>query len=208
MIGDIVIVGNGGFAREVEQLIFDLNQEDKRWNFLGFVCPETGSDNVFGNDEDVFNYKSDIYVVFAIGTPEVINRLSRKYSTYSHIHFPNLVHPSIILGRNVKLGEGNILCAGSIYTVDISIGNFNIFNLSCTIGHDTVLGNCNVMNPGVNCSGGVVIGDENLMGTNATILQMIKVGDSNKIGAGAVLTKDFRSGETIVGVPAKSLNKG
>ena len=43
---DIVIVGYGGFAREVEWLISRINEKDKTWNFKGFIdvdtCSRTG----------------------------------------------------------------------------------------------------------------------------------------------------------------------
>ena len=62
--------------------------------------------------------------------------------------------------EQIKIGEGNIICAGNIFTTDIEIGSFNVFNLDCTVGHDTVIGSYNIINPSVNISGGVKITKE------------------------------------------------
>ena len=38
MMKDIVIIGAGGFGREVAWLIEDINKIEPQWNILGFVC--------------------------------------------------------------------------------------------------------------------------------------------------------------------------
>ena len=44
---DVVLVGSGGFAREVKFLIEDINMVNKRFNIIGLVSNEN-----FGDDED------------------------------------------------------------------------------------------------------------------------------------------------------------
>jgi acetyltransferase-like isoleucine patch superfamily enzyme len=53
----------------------------------------------------------------------------------------------------------------------------------------------------------VEIGSRCLVGTGATILQYLKLGDEVTVGAGSVVTKDVPAGTTVVGVPAKPLNR-
>jgi serine O-acetyltransferase len=65
---------------------------------------------------------------------------------------------------------------------------------------------------------GVVIGDEKgkapvlgnniFIGAGAKIIGGITVGDNVKIGANAVVVKDVPSNVTVVGIPAKVINKG
>ena len=50
------------------------------------------------------------------------------------------------------MGKGNIVCAGNILTVDITLGDFNIINLDCTVGHDAVLHSYVTVYPSVNIS--------------------------------------------------------
>ena len=214
---DIVILGAGGLAKEVAFLIEDINkaQAQPEWNLLGYIDsgPETrgrynGKYPIIGDEDYVVTYEKDIWAVIGIGTPSIIRRICEKLCRYNHIHFPNLIHPNVIVDfERTRWGKGNIVCAGNIFTTDITVGSFNIFNPNCTYGHDTVIGNYSVFNPGLNISGGVTVEDGCLIGTGATVLQYLTIGAGSTVGAGAVVTKDVDSGATVVGVPAKPLKR-
>lgn len=207
---DIVILGSGGFAKEVAFLLEDLNKHEKQYNIIGYVDKEpdseTGKYKVIGDDELLININRDISVAIGIGNPPVIKKLITNLSNNRNITFPNLIHPSVIADwERIELGQGNIICAGNIFTTDIKIGSFNIFNLSCTLGHDAVIGNFNVVNPTANLSGGINIGNQNLIGTGVQILQYVRIGDEAIIGAGAVASKDLSDPGVYVGIPAKRI---
>ena len=205
---DIVIIGAGGFAREVHFLLKEINKVSKEWNFLGYVSPEPSESHYFGDDELLKAYEKPLNLVIGIGNPVLIQKISNEYQHFKHFTFPNLFHPNTICDwESAEFGKGNIVCANCIFTVNQRIGSFNIFNLAGTYGHEIVIGDGNVFNPGVNCSGEVSFGNFNLIGTNAAILQQISIGQNNKIGAGAVLTKSFENDLTLVGIPAKILNR-
>lgn len=70
-----------------------------------------------------------------------------------------MIHPSVIYSERVEFGEGCIICAGNIITVDIKIGNHVIVNLDCTIGHDAKIGDYSTVLPSVNISGFVELGN-------------------------------------------------
>ena len=185
---DIVIFGAGGLAREVAFVIEDINRKEPQWNILGFVetdqqrvGTQIGKYQIYCTEEQL----SDMQVAAAIGigTPSIIAKILARFAQRSNIEFPNLVHPTTVWDRErVKLGVGNVICAGNIFTTDITVGSFNYFNLSCTYGHDARIGDCCVFNPGINLSGGVEVGSRCLIGTGAKILQYLKVGDDATIG--------------------------
>lgn len=204
---DIVIVGYGGFAREVEWLISRINEGDKTWNFKGFIDVDTSKDNVIGDDEYVLRYDKELYVALAIGEPRIREILYKKYKENPNIRFANLMDPSVISSKRITLGEGNIVCAGTIITVDIEIGNCNIINLDCTIGHDVVIEDYVTLNPSVNVSGNCVIGCGSNIGTGTQVIQGKKIGKRVTIGAGAVVRENIIDNCTAVGVPAKIIKK-
>lgn len=215
---DCVILGAGGFAKEVAFLIEDIIRASGQpeWNILGYIDadPErrgtyNGKYPIVGDEDYLISYGKSIYAVIGIGTPITIRKVHEKLCCYDHIHFPNLIHPSIVMDiERIRMGEGNIICSGNIFTTDITIGSCNIFNLNCTYGHDMIIGSCCVFNPGLNMSGGVTVGDGCLIGTGATVLQYLTIGAGATVGAGAVVTKDVEPGLTVVGIPARPLRRG
>lgn len=209
---DIYILGSGGFAKEVAFLIETINDVSDEWNLIGYVdkAELVGSSNgkykVVATDEDIMNIKKEINIAIGIGNPSIIRKVAEDLMKYDFIFFPNIIHPNVIADwKRIRLGRGNIITAGNIFTTDIEIGSFNILNLNCTIGHDTEIGNFNVFNPAVNISGGVKVSDSNLVGTGAQILQYLEVKNNIIIGAGSVVTKNLIEEGVYVGIPARKL---
>lgn len=58
----------------------------------------------------------------------------------------------------------------------------------------------------VTLAGKVEMGHHVEVGAGAKILGPLKIGDNVRIGANAVVTHDVPSGDTVVGIPARSLN--
>ena len=61
--------------------------------------------------------------------------------------------------------------------------------------------------PRVSCNGNVTIGDGTYVGTGAILRQGITVGANATIGMGAVVTKDIAAGTTVIGNPARVIQK-
>jgi sugar O-acyltransferase (sialic acid O-acetyltransferase NeuD family) len=206
---DIAIVGAGGFGREVKMLIDQINAVKPQYNFIGYFDDGIAKDNlvngfpVLGMVEAVNNYIEPLAVVIAIGSPATKRKLLDKIKS-NLISYETLIHPNVVIGNDgVSIGEGCIICAGNIFTVNISIGAHVVFNLACTVGHDTVIKNyCSFM-PMVNISGEVLIGEQVFMGTGAKIINKIKIGEKTTVGAGAVVYKSLPANCTAIGVPAK-----
>ena len=208
---DAYIIGNGGFAKELWQIISEYSQ----YNVQGFVDldPNETSTKVGGEIVKVYEqatfindfFGKELALFIGLGDPKVISVVTTKFKDF---YFPNFIHPnSDVIRNHVKLGQGNIVTSGCVFTVDIDVGSYNIFNLNTTIGHDVSIGNSNVFNPGSNISGSVTIGNSNLFGTNCSILQEKKIGSGSTIGASCVITKDYGNDLTIVGVPGKVLQR-
>lgn len=209
---DIAIYGAGGFGREVVCLIDAINKDSPTWNLIGFfddnIIKGTIINDipVLGGEEDISNWNKDLYLVLAIGSPEIKKSIFMKISN-PKIFYPTLIHPSVLLGNRkfIEIGKGCIVCAGVIFTVNIKVGDFVIFNLDCTVGHDSVIGNYSSFMPTVNVSGEVTVGEEVYVGTGVKIINHLSIGEKVIIGAGAVVAKSLPSCCTAVGIPAKPI---
>jgi len=212
----IAIVGAGGCAREVAWLLEDISaaaNPEVGYATVGFLVSDASrigphGSPILGDFSWLESHHVDA-LAMGIGTPAARLRLAEELrGRFPEIAWPALIHPSVKWQeRTMRVGEGVILCAGSIATVNIEFQPFCIIGVSCTIGHEAVIGRGCVLNPTVNISGGVELGSGVLVGTGAQILQYVRVGTGATIGAGAVVTKDVNAGTTVVGVPARELIK-
>ena len=208
----IVILGAGGFAREVAWLIEEINNKNAEWDLLGFI--EEGNKHVgsvlnyhkiLGDFEWVTNSKIDnLFYICAVGDPklklkfcEAAENLNLKPAT--------LIHPGVKMSSYNIIGDGTIICAGCIITVNTQIGKHVIINIDSTIGHDSIIGDYSTILPSVNISGNVNIGTGCNIGTSAAIINKIIIGSNTIIGAGATVTKDLPENCTAVGTPAKPI---
>ena len=206
---DIVIIGAGGFGREVAWLIEDIKKVNNEWNIVGFV-----DDNKSIQGTEINGYKvvgdidwlekQEVFVVNAIGNPVIKKKVMDKLDG-SKNKYPVLIHPSVICSDRVSFGEGSIICAGNIITVNVEIGKHVIINLDCTIGHDANIGDYSTVLPSVNVSGFVKTEECVSVGTGSAVIQGVNIGRNTVVGAGAVVVKDLPANCTAVGSPAKPI---
>lgn len=205
---DLIIYGASGFGREVAWLVERINEKSITWNILGFIDDNLDLQNsringyaVLGTLNDIYKYK-DAYFVCAVGSSKIRKKIISKLE---NCKFATLIDPSAIISNLVEIGEGSIICAGNIVTVNVSIGKHNIINLDCTVGHDAVLDDFVTLYPSVNVSGITSIGECVELGTGTQIIQGKSVGKNTIVGAGSVIVKDLPKNCTAVGVPAKPI---
>ena len=189
-----VLIGSGGFAREVKT---ELDTKIK----------------VFVDDEfsdgiatlPLSSFDSQKYsALIAIGDPIVRNRIVDKLPKDTQ-YWTHVSKYALILGNDVNIGLGCIISAGVIITTNVIIGNHVQLNLQTTIGHDSILKNFITTAPSVNISGNVTIDDRVYLGTNAVIKEKINIASDVIIGMNCGVTKHINESGTYVGTPATKI---
>lgn len=203
---NVIIVGAGKFGREVYSWI----KQCPNLSFKGFLDNRSDVLNKYNYKEKIIESaetyspnENDLFIC-AIGDIKI-----RKYLCeileQKGAKFTNLIHPSVILGENISLGTGIIICPGCILSCDVTIGNHVILNMGVTIAHDVIIKDYCQINPRATLNGTVLIEEGVEVGSNACILPDITLYKNSKIGAGSIIIKDAESNSTIFGNPGKKI---
>ncbi|MGV7121192.1 acetyltransferase [Sphingopyxis sp. 550A] len=114
---------------------------------------------------------------------------------------------NVVIMDDVEISPGALLSPFVTLTSNIRIGRCFHANLYSYVEHDCVIGDYVTLAPGVHCNGNVAIGDHAYIGSGAIIRQGLRIGAGATVGMGAVVTKDVPEGATVVGNPARIMEK-
>lgn len=215
MTKPLLLVGAGGYAKEVAQIARRVDPHFRIWNVISYVASSSagiGQAYPYGtadySDADVLSGAVAGDVIIAIGDTEARFHVASRYAALPVLTFPNLIDPSADIDRDlVTLGKGNVIHQRVVFTCDIVIGDFNTFNKGCIVAHDVHVGSFNNVYPAASLHGSSRLGDGCVVGAGARVLPKVSVADRTTIGAGAVLLRAVSEpGHVYGGVPAKRLS--
>lgn len=208
----LIIIGAGGFGREVLSWARQCAEFRRDWEVGGFLDDNPAALDAFdvglpilGSVDGYEPGHGDLFIC-AIGKPEIKRACVEKVSAKGGV-FTCLIHPSVIFGERVALGEGVILCPRATLTCDIHVGHHSALNLFTAVGHDARMGDFCQMHSYSELCGEVVLEDEVLVGTHATILPRGRVGRGSIVGAGSVVVGKVPAGVSVHGSPARLLTR-
>jgi sugar O-acyltransferase (sialic acid O-acetyltransferase NeuD family) len=204
----LIIVGAGGFGREVYAWAKDHPDFGKAWELAGFIDDDAAALDrynypvgVIGSIKEHQPAENEVFVC-AIGAP--INKKKVCQSLLSRsATFVSLVHPSVILGENIQLGDGVVLCPRVTLTADISIGDFAAINCHSSVGHDVVIGDWATISGHCDLTGNTRYGTGAFLATGVRIVPSKSVGEFAYVGAGAVVIQSVKDGQKVFGNPAR-----
>jgi sugar O-acyltransferase (sialic acid O-acetyltransferase NeuD family) len=215
----IVVVGAGGFGREVIDVIEAMNAAapEPAWELAGVVddslAPanrdrlENRSITYLGTTDDFLaSGGAPVSYAVGIGSPAVRRKIALRFDGDGHSG-ARLIHPSVTMGADVTIGPGTVLCAGVRITTNIAIGQHVHINLNATVGHDTSIGDFVSLNPLASISGDCVIEDDVLVGVGGIVLNGLRLGRGAVVGGAACAVRDVAPETTVVGVPARPLGQ-
>lgn len=211
----IVLIGAGGFGREVATIIEFINKYNPTYELLGFV-----DDNPkfvqgmtingypwLGNKEWVLDHKDEVLCNCTIGDPSV-KALVQTSLEKQGVRFETIVAIGAYIFTPLSdIGSGCVFYGGVTVSVNCKIGTGVLLNQNVTVGHDAVIGDYTSIMPGTGISGGCKIGKEVSIGGHAFIVPERKIGDKAHIAAGSIVFTNVKSGTTVLGNPARRMKE-
>jgi len=192
------------FGMPIEILGFALDDNSMGNHINGFpiLCGIKELYEKYGKYDDV-KYSYLLY------RPDMMEKWSKfLYSLKIPVEkFANLVHPSAMVAKSVKMGYGNTILANVVVNSNVVMGNFNTINSLSLIAHDSLMGNNNYLAGNVSIGSGISIGSMNFIGLNSTIRNGITIGDTCIVGMASNVVKSLESHSIAYGNPAQSKEK-
>lgn len=196
----LAIFGVGGFGREV------YHQFQEKYSSVIFVI----DDEYFSSTAD-YGFETiplskfdptEYFAVVAVGNPTDRKNIVERFP--KDTLWATLIHHSVnVTAPDVEIGEGSIICAGSILTTNIKLGKHTHLNLLTTIGHDVIIKDFFTTAPGAKISGTCNIDECVYFGTNSSVREKISICNNVTIGMQAAVVKNITEPGTYIGLPAK-----
>lgn len=207
---EILIVGAGGFGRELLQWIKDINRITPKWEIGGFLDDNLDALNDYEIDYPIVGTiqgyvpKENEVLACAIANPNIKERVIHVLKQRG-AEFTSVIHPTALVSDYAKLGEGIIMYPNSGINANAKMGDF-VTLLSSGIGHDAVIGDYSTISSYCDITGGVCLGERVFLGSHVTIVPQRRIGSDVYIGVGSVVMTNIKPGYHVMGNPAKKFD--
>ena len=206
---NIVLIGGGNQAHYT----IDIINKEGKYNIVGII------DSIHDVSSNRFGYK-------VLGRQENIKDLIKKYNIEGGVisigdnwvryyvsnqikelvpsfNFINAIHPSVVVGGGVEIGEGVVMMAGCIINPKSKIGNFTFFATGAQVDHDCNIGDFASISAGSITGGYVNLGNYSAITLGVTVVDRLSIGKNTVVGAGSLVLKDIPDNVLAYGTPCK-----
>ena len=203
----LTILGAGGHGRVVADCAEAVGWSDIRLFDDRPDAAEASPWPVAGTIDDVMNRLGafDGVVVGVGANPARLDWTRRITGAGGKI--ATLIHPRATVSRHALIGPGSVVFAGAVVNIGARIGQAAIINTGATVDHDCALEDGVHVSPGAHLAGGVRVGAESWIGVGAAVREGVVIGAGVTVGAGAVVVRPVADGQTVVGNPARILER-
>lgn len=199
----ILIVGAGGFGREVLQWARDAWPAHAA-KIAGFLSADPSRRvplPILGDPSGFCPDPGDAFLL-AIGIPEVRRRVAEDLLA-RNATFLTLVHPTAIVAPSAAIGEASIVCPFAIVSDSVRLGRFTLMNYHSSLGHDASTGEFSVLSPYATLGGGASIAPDVFLGLHATVAPGGRVGMRSKVAANSVAFHNVPDDSLLLGSPGR-----
>ncbi len=207
---NLIIIGAGGYGRNIYHMAIDWIKENKDIQIKGFIDDNkealSGFDNyppIIDTINDYVVKKGDIFVC-SIGSVPIKKKIVQNILNKKG-EFISLIHPTAQVSLNAKIGKGCIIGRNAVVLCDSTLGDYVLIQTATVIGHDVIIGDYSRIDCQAVCLGGIRIGNEVTVHTSAIINLNVVIESRAVIGAGSFVIRKVKENTTVFGNPALRL---
>ncbi len=204
---DIVIIGAGGFGRELYEMLWRCLAPDTH-RFKGFLAKDPHELAGYGVEAPILDHP-DRYqpqpadrFLLAIGDMDVRRRIVETLVQKGG-QFLTLIHPTSVIASTAHIGTGAVIYPYAIVMNQAFVDDFVHLSNYASVGHDARVGKYSLMAPYATLNGFAVIEDEVYMSTHSTVAPEKRVGRKSKVSANSAVMQDVPANSLVYGVPGK-----
>jgi UDP-perosamine 4-acetyltransferase len=205
----VVLVGSGGHAK----VVLDILEAMENWDIVGVTIEKPDSAITFcgypilGDDRVLSDLLDEGVTTAAIGVGGFTNNLLRKniFNNLISLGFKvaTLIHPSVMIARDVLIGEGSVFFGGVVINPGVRVGRNVVVATGSTVDHETQIEDDVLISAGVTVGAMVKIEKGALLAIGSTVVSGRNIGKNSLVAAGAVVVEDVAQETIVVGVPAR-----
>ncbi|HRN71594.1 MAG TPA: acetyltransferase [Ginsengibacter sp.] len=120
-----------------------------------------------------------------------------------------IIHPDTSIDPSAFIDNSGVMISAGVRINPLAqIGKGAVLNTGCIVEHECIIGDYAHIGPGTILCGNVKVGEGTFVGAGSVVRQNITIGNNVLIGAGAVVVKNVPDNCTMIGNPARDMNKG
>lgn len=210
----VVGVGAGGHAK----VIIDILRLTGGYDLRGLVDADARlagstvlSVPVVGGDEELRRLHAEGVRHAFVGIASLADTRDNKavFDRVRALGFEiiNVIHPSAVVADSVRMGAGNRIFGGVVINPESVLGDNVVINTGAVVDHECRVEDHAQVAPGAQLAGNVHVGEGSIVGIGATVIQGVRIGRYAMVGAGAVVIREVPDHATVVGVPARPIER-
>lgn len=207
---ELVIVGAGGFGREVFAWAKQSEQYQLDWTIKGFIDDDPRALDMFsspgrwlGTITDHEPHSDEVFIC-ALGQPIPKQKCSELIEERGG-RFTKLIHRTAVVGHDVTLAAGVILCPYAVVSANNRLGKGVAVNLHSSVDHDADVNDWSQINCHCDLTGAVKVGKGVFMGSRVSVAPGVTIGDGAHLGMGSVVLRDVPARWKVFGCPARRI---